>query len=231
MYSSPLLKNFSFNLSWLVIFSVCFFVGEGKQGEEKTRSAFYDAFFSWCRFGFSDDGDKRDDSFFRLSKKKKLVFFYLRRIHFLLVNIMAWRATTVQDGSDARRMFFQLSGIRRFIILVIASGDLILWVSPKNCTATLVSLPVWHCKGLALQNHSPKTGFQRHIVFRVGFEWSNTPIQFFSSSSWRWNLLCFPASWMTSVATRHLSLLRWFSESALQRCQLARLNIAALRRA
>lgn len=229
MYSSPLLKKFSFNLSWLVILSVCFFVGEGKQGEKKTRSAFYDAFFSWCRFGFSDDGDKRDDSFFRL-KKKKLVFF-LRRIHFLLVNIMAWRATTVQDGSDARRMFFQLSGIRRFIILVIASGDLILWVSPKNCTATLVSLPVWHCKGLALQNHSPKTGFQRHIVFRVGFEWSNTPIQFFSSSSWRWNLLCFPASWMTSVATRHLSLLRWFSESALQRCQLARLNIAALRRA
>lgn len=169
--------------------------------------------------------------FFVFQKKKTSFFFYLRRIHFLLVNIMAWRATTVQDGSDARRMFFQLSGIRRFIILVIASGDLILWVSPKNCTATLVSLPVWHCKGLALQNHSPKTGFQRHIVFRVGFEWSNTPIQFFSSSSWRWNLLCFPASWMTSVATRHLSLLRWFSESALQRCQLARLNIAALRRA
>jgi len=63
---------------------------------------------------------------FFVFQKKKLVFFYLRRIHFLLVNIMAWRATTVQDGSDARRMFFQLSGIRRFIILVIASGDLIL---------------------------------------------------------------------------------------------------------
>jgi len=86
---------------------------------------------------------------------RRVASFNLRRIRFLLVRIMAWRPTTVMcdrvtvtvktcDGHDpgrtdhARRMFFQLSGIRRFISLVITSGDLILWVSLKISTVTVV---------------------------------------------------------------------------------------------